>query len=115
MVDHNYLFRNVYCGWPGSVHDARVLAKYLLYSKAHAGEIFQGICVTITGGQIPTFLVDDSDYPLSTWLMKPFPYNTTLSNAQKNFNFRLYRVRIVSKNAFGRLKARCRRLLKQMT
>ena len=113
VVDHNYLFRNVYCGWPGSVHDARVLANSLLYSKANAGEILQGNSVTIMGRQIPTFLVGDSAYPLSTWLMKPFPYNTALSNAQKNFNYRLSRARIVSENAFGRLKARWRRLLKQ--
>ena len=26
IVDHNYLFCNVYGGWPGSVHDVRVLA-----------------------------------------------------------------------------------------
>ena len=45
--------------------------------------------------------------------MKPFPYNTLLSNAQKIFDKRLSRARIVSENAFGRLKARWRQLLKQ--
>ena len=113
VVDHNYLFRNVYIGWPGSVHDARVLANSLLYSKASSGEILQGNSITILGREIPVFLVGDSAYPLLTWLMKPFPYNTTLSDAQKSFNYRLSRARIVSENAFGRLKARWRRLLKQ--
>lgn len=113
VVDHNYLFRNVYSGWPGSVHDARVLANSLLYSKANSGEILHGNSVIIMGRQIPVFLVGDSTYPLSTWLMKPFPYNTILSNAQKTFNKTLSRARIVSENAFGRLKARWRRLLKQ--
>ena len=29
VVDHNYLLRNVYSGWPGNMHDARVLANSL--------------------------------------------------------------------------------------
>ena len=33
MVDHNYHFRNICVGWPGSVHDAWVLANSLLYRK----------------------------------------------------------------------------------
>lgn len=113
VVDHNYLFRNVYCGWPGSVHDARVLANSSVFQKANSGEILEGNTVTMLGQEIPVFLVADSAYPLSTWLMKPFPHNTALSTAQRTFNYRLSRARIVSENAFGRLKARWRRLLKQ--
>ena len=37
VVDHNYMFRNVYSDWPGSVHDAQVLANSLLLNQAHAG------------------------------------------------------------------------------
>ena len=113
VVDHNYLFRNVYCGWPGSVHDARVLANSSLYHKATSREILQQHSLTILGQNIPAFLVADSAYPLSTWIMKPFPHNSSLSAAQRTFNYRLSRARIVSENAFGRLKARWRRLLKQ--
>ena len=51
----------------------------------------------------------DSGYPLLTWLMKPYAHNTS---AQRSYNYRLSRARIVVENAFGRLKARWRQLLK---
>ena len=33
--------------------------------------------------------------------MKPFPHGSTLTDNQKNFNYRLSRAHIVSENAFG--------------
>ena len=113
VVDHEYLFRDVYVGWPGSVHDARVFANSSLYQRAHDKEILNSCSRAILGKSIFPFLVGDSAYPLSTWLMKPFPHGSTLTDNQKNFNYRLSRARIVSENAFGRLKARWRRLMKQ--
>ena len=45
VVDHNYLFRDVMVGWPGSIHDARVLAHSQLYWKVKNGEVvnIQGV------------------------------------------------------------------------
>ena len=113
VVDHEYLFRDINVGWPGSVHDARVFVNSSLYQKAQDKEILNSCSRVILGKTVFPFLVGDSAYPLSSWLMKPFPYATTLTDNQKKFNYRLSRARIVSENAFGRLKARWRRLMKQ--
>ena len=113
VVDHRYLFRDVYIGWPGSVHDSRVFAHSSLYKKAMEGKILNGESVTVQSQDITPYLIGDSAYPLLPWLMKPFPHNTALTPAQRNFNYRISRARIVVENAFGRLKARWRRLRKQ--
>ena len=113
VVDHNYIFRDIYIGWPGSVHDARVFAHSSLYKKATAGSILNGASVQIQSLDISPFLIGDSAYPLLPWLMKPFPHNGSMSDPEKRFNYHLSRARIVVENAFGRLKARWRRLLKQ--
>ena len=33
LVDHEYKFLDIYVGWPGSIHDVRVLVNSGLYSK----------------------------------------------------------------------------------
>ena len=100
-------------GWPGSVHDARVFANSDLYKKAIEGSILNEHSVQISHWTIPTFLIGDSAYPLLPWLIKPFAHNASLTSAQSNFNYRLSSAHIVVENAFGRLKARWRRLQKQ--
>ena len=113
VVDDEYLFRDVMVGWPGSVHDARVFANSSVYHKANQKEILNTNRVRIRGIDIYPFIVADSAYPLKSWLMKPFPYNSTMSSEKKKFNYILSRGRIVTENAFGRLKARWRRLMKR--
>ena len=65
----------------------------------------------LKGVNVPVLLVGDSSYPLTTWLMKPYAFRGNLTHDQKHFNYRLSRARIVTENAFGRLKARWQRLL----
>ena len=112
VVQHSYLFRDVYIGWPGSVHDARVFGHSSLYKKATAGSILNGSTVKVQSQDIVPYIIGDSAYPLLPWLMKPFPHHAALTPVQQIFNYRISSARIVE-NAFGRLKARWRRLLKQ--
>lgn len=39
VVDYKYCFLDIYTGWAGSVHDARVLAHSTFYRKANAGQL----------------------------------------------------------------------------
>ena len=109
IVDHNYLFTDVYVGWPGSVHNAHVLANSSIYEKINDGKL---LCGPVQDG-IRLFLVGDSAYSLRPWLMKPFPHSGALSAQQKLYNYRMCRGRVVVEIAFGRLKARWKRLSKQ--
>ena len=113
VVDHNYLFRDICTGWPGSVHDARVFGNSKLYRLAEAGVILgKEDPRDIEGCRISPYSIGDSAYPLLSWLMKPFVHGSEMSDSQKIFSYRLSSARIVVENAFGRLKARWRRLRK---
>ena len=113
VVDHNYCFTDVMVGWPGRVHDARVLANSSLYARGQAETIFpQDKTQVINGVQVPVVIIGDAAYPLLEWLMKPFPDNGRLTPSQRAFNKNLSSTRMVVENAFGRLKGRWRCLLK---
>ena len=60
IVYHNYLFTDVYVGWPGSVHDAHVLANSSIYEQINDGKL---LCGPVQDG-IRLFWVGDSAYRL---------------------------------------------------
>ena len=114
IVDHHGLFRDLCIGWPGSVHDARVLSNSTLYTKVTNGELLQGDVLHVRRRNIPVYLIGDSAYPLLSWLIKPFPHCSPLLQQQKTYNYRISRGRVVVEMDFGRLKARWRRISKKI-
>ena len=83
VVDHNYLFRDLCIGWPGSVHDARVLANSSLFKKVSSGEFLQGDELYVQGHSVRPFLIGDSAYSLLPWLIKPFSFSPLNSQQKK--------------------------------
>ena len=115
VVDSRYLFRDVVVGWPGSVHDARVLSNSTLYKKGVDNALFNGIeSQRIQGQDIPPLLLGDPAYPFLPWLMKRYPENNDTPREQRVFNYRLSRARMTVENTFGRFKGRFKRFSKRV-
>ena len=72
VVDHTLQILNCYTGWPGCVHDARVLRNSGLYQKAENGEMFIQ----------DHFIIGDDAYPLRNWLITPFKNLGNLNRQQ---------------------------------
>ena len=106
VVDFRGRFLDVNIGWPGKVHDARVLVNSSFYKKASNGTLVPHWLQTIGGINVPLLVLGDPAYPLLSWLMKPYIETPNSTPQERHFNYRLSRARIVVENAFGQLKGR---------
>ena len=113
-VNHLGIFTDVYVGWPGQVHDARVFINSTIYQKCHEGILLPDWAVNYNSVNIPLVLLGDPAYPLQSWLMKPFINNGHLTDGQRKFNYRLSHARVVVEHTYGRLKGRWLCLLKRL-
>ena len=113
LVDHEYKFMNIFVGWPGSCHDARILANSAVFAKGEAGDLVPDTKQCISGMDVPVVILGDPAYPLLPWLMKPYTATGPLTREQRRFNYQLSRARVVVECAFGRLKGRWRSLMKR--
>ena len=82
MVDHAGRFIDVYVGWPGRVHDARVFSNSSLYQRGQNNSLFPDLTEAIAGRDVPLVLIGDPAYPLLPWLMKAYPNNGRLTSQQ---------------------------------
>ena len=94
----NLIFYDVATGFPGSVHDSRILRNTTVFRNVRVRPIILG----------------DAGYPLSTWLLRPYNFAVNLSPQQKLFNRALSSSRSSVERSFGILKARWRCLLKRL-
>lgn len=114
VVDFRGRFLDVNIGWPGKVHDARVLINSSFYRKASTGSLVPDWSKTFGGVRVPLLVLGDPAYPLLPWLMKPYIETPNSTDAECKYNYRQSRARMVVENAFGRLKGRWRCLSKRI-
>ena len=110
VVDYRGQFIDVYIGWLGKLHDARVFYNSSFYRKGCQGTLLPSQPIQLEGKDIPLLILGDPAYPLLPWLMNPYSDTATTTPQEKNFNYRQSRARMVVENAFGRLKGRCQRV-----
>jgi len=114
VVGENLMFLETAIGYPGSMHDARVLRNSELNRKVVNGNILREPVVDINGNDIRPLLLGDGAYPLLPWLLKPYPNNIVLNPIQRRFNKVFSSARVTVEQAFGVLKGRWRILLKRI-
>lgn len=97
VCDHRCRFTYAAAGFVGCMYDARIYRLCGLQEKVQQ----------LSPDEL---IVGDSAFPLSLGLMKPYRDNTTLSQQQRRFNYKLSSTRMPSEHAFGCLKGKMRRL-----
>ena len=113
VVGANLKFMHVAIGYPGSMHDARVLRHSEIYELASNGTILSAPTRQIQGQHVRPLLIGDGAYAISSWIIIPYPHNALLDVAQRRFNRTLSGARSTVERAFGLLKGRWRCLLKR--
>ena len=110
VVDSHGLYLSVSTGYPGSLHDARVLRLSEIFDAAENENILMEPTVDLHGTVIRPQIVGDAAYPQKTWLLRPVKDNVTLTREQK----KLSKARIVFEHAIGKTKGRWRVLDKRL-
>ena len=84
VADREKRFLDVAAGFPGSMHDSRVLRNSSLYCQIRNNKLLLRPAVRVGGREIKSLLFGDSAYPLSAWLLKLFHKGT---NDPEKINF----------------------------
>lgn len=95
-------FIDVFAGWPGRSHDARIFRCSII------GQSILNNPSSVL--PISCHILGDGAYPLSDGLMIPYKDNGHLTQKQKNFNRKLSSTRVLIEQAFGKLICRFRKL-----
>ncbi|KAL1447466.1 hypothetical protein MTO96_044281 [Rhipicephalus appendiculatus] len=112
LVDHRYRFRYTNVGSPGRCHDSFVYGRSALCRAIETGA-FKRPTATIEGVCVPPIVLCDQAFALSPNLQKPYA-NAQPDTQERAYNYNLSKTRRVVENAFGRVKARFRFIMKRM-
>ena len=114
VIGANLEFLDVATGYPGSVHDARVLRSSALFQQAKTQIILSTPLKDVDNVKISPLLLSDSAYRATLSQVKPYKQNIMLNHSQKKFNKALSSTRVTIERAFGVLKGHWRCLLKRL-
>lgn len=97
VCDHNLLLRDIFIGYPGSVHDSRVFRNSPLSND-------------LVNKCRDNYLLGDSGYPCLRHLLTPYPDHGHLTAIQQRFNLKLSKNRYLVEHCLGVLKQKFRQL-----
>lgn len=97
MCDHQRKIRDIFLGFPGSVHDSRVL---------RASPLFDTLAEKCQN----SYLIGDSGYPCLRHLLTPYKDRGHLGRRERHFNLKLASNRYVVEHCFGIMKQKFRQL-----
>lgn len=113
VVDSRGLFWHVFAGQPGSLCETSVLCLSSLWDIAEGRKQLSQLHRPISGQDFGLYIIGDGAYPLTSWLMKPYPEDGHLTPHQEMYNCRISEARSVVEMAFNRLKGRWKCLQKR--
>lgn len=108
ISDAKYRFIIVDIGAPGRQGDSGVLTNSRLMNLLEDDKLKIPPHVQLDNKKFPYVFVADEAFPLTTYMMRPYPRSGNLNVTKKIFNYRLSRARRVVESAFGILAARWR-------
>lgn len=103
MCDANYIIRYVDIGTPGRQGDASVFRNSII------GQLLEqkGFNIPLpeplyeNGPILPYVLVGEEAFPLTDYMMKPYPGKSGITLEKRIYNYRLSRARRTVENVFG--------------
>ena len=109
IVDARKMFWSVVCNAPGGMHDSTHFKGCLLYKSLKRGEVLNTPTITMHGHTIRPYVVADSAYKATSFLVKPFREVVgEMIETKIEFDRHLSKGRVKVENAFGILKNRWR-------
>ena len=103
LVDCRGRFIDVFAGWPGSVHDARVFANSSFNLALQEQRISHIPLEMIRDVPMRPYIIGDAGYALMPQVIVPYP-GRNLPVIKDKFNFWHFTTRMTVEKAFGRLK-----------
>ena len=102
------MFLHIATGYPGSLHEARILRLSNLCIRREREEILITPSKIVDGFTVRALLLSASAYPMTLWQVNRFFFTLNLTERVRLFNKHLLSARVIVEQTFGVLKGRFR-------